>query len=137
MVRTAREMIQERGGIGREERAISQLTPLELQAYEKEQKKFGRQETKRLIFQKRYLKEYVKPSTTRIPREKSRTVGRAITGILGALVPEQAMVGAVSYAKKGKKGITFIEKRSQRLSTGGEIREIKLAKRKKMKGGRK
>jgi len=35
---------------------------------------------------------------------KSRSVGRAVTGILGALLPQEAMAGAVSYAKKGTKG---------------------------------
>ena len=43
-------------------------------------------------------------SRPRISREKSRRVGRAVTGILGALVPQEAMAGAVTYTKKGEKG---------------------------------
>ena len=35
---------------------------------------------------------------------QSRSVGRAVTGILGAFLPQEAMAGSVSYAKKGSKG---------------------------------
>ena len=34
---------------------------------------------------------------------KSRKVGRAVTGILGALLPQEAMEGAVRYDRKGEK----------------------------------
>jgi len=44
------------------------------------------------------------PVARLISREKSRKVGRAVTGILGALMPQEAMAGAVSYTKKGTKG---------------------------------
>lgn len=40
----------------------------------------------------------------RITPTKSRKVGRAVTGLLSALVPQEAMAGAVTYVEKGKKG---------------------------------
>ncbi len=43
-------------------------------------------------------------SRPRISREKSKKISRAVTGILGALVPQEALAGTVSsYTGKGKK----------------------------------
>ena len=42
-------------------------------------------------------------SRPRISREKSRAASRAVTGVLGALLPPESMRGAVTYTKKGKK----------------------------------
>ncbi len=42
-------------------------------------------------------------SQPRISYKKSRTAGRAITGVLGALMPQEALAGSVSFEKKGKK----------------------------------
>lgn len=51
--------------------------------------------------------ESVRLPTTRTPprisRTKSRTAGRAIKGVLGALMPQEALVGSVSFEKKEKK----------------------------------
>ena len=41
-------------------------------------------------------------SRPRISYKKSRKVGRAVTGILGALLPSEAMAGAVTYVDKKK-----------------------------------
>jgi len=83
------------------------------EGYEEFKKESRRQERKvRKESRSRYLAEglgefsnyndNVRPGRY-ISKAKSRRTGRAITGILGAFLPPEAMVGAVSYAKRGKK----------------------------------
>ena len=52
---------------------------------------------------KKPLSYRIPQSRPRISREKSRRASRAVTGILGALVPQEALVGTATYAGKGEK----------------------------------
>lgn len=67
---------------------------------QKEYKSLIRSADERAI---RYEKPLPKYRGRIISKEKSQRVGRAVTGILGALMPSEALAGAVSYAKKGTK----------------------------------
>ena len=97
MVETVEQMIQRRrlleevGGKVKEQQAeeLKERTALR-------QKTAGR-------FVKRVESVRLPKSRPRITYKKSRKIGRAITGVLGALVPPEAMAGAVTYTK-GKKG---------------------------------
>lgn len=90
MVLTAQQMIErerflkEVGGKVQKEQAVER------------KEKMGR-------FVKRVESVRLPQSRPRITYKKSRKVGRAVTGLLSALVPQEAMAGAVSYEQKGKK----------------------------------
>lgn len=77
------------------------LTPQQM--IERERAIEGKEKMGRFV--KRVESVRLPQSRPRILRKKSQRAGRAVTGILGALVPQEAMAGAVTYAdKKGNRG---------------------------------
>lgn len=104
MVETVEQMIERRrlleevGGKVQKEQ-LAEIAELEGKRSELRQERTGR-------FIERAKSVRLPQSRPRITYKKSQRVGRAIKGVLGALVPQEALAGSVSFEtkKKGDRG---------------------------------